>query len=98
MSDADIGQQPATIAARIKTQCRIELLDRDIRATGIGIKIPSKLPTEGIAGVQIQGALDEPESGFDVLAEVPKHEPRPGEDKGVVCGLLKRLSGQSERA
>ena len=98
MSDADIGQRPATIAAGIKTQRGSELLDRDIRATGIGIEIPSILPTDGVARVQIEGSLDEPESGFDVFAEPPKHKARPGEDKGVVGGLLQRLPGGSECA
>ncbi len=70
------------------------MLDREIVLTGKGPDKTAQKPAAGIAWVERQRALNQPDHGADILAEKGQHQGGVGEDARVVLRHLKRLPGK----
>src|SRR5215472_13989303 len=64
------------------------MLDREIGLTGKDPKKSAKSPAEGVARVEREGTIDQPDHRTDILAEIRQHEGGNGEDARVVLRHL----------
>ena len=46
------------------------MLDREIALTGLDPKNSADIPAAGVAGVQRERAVDQPDHGVDILAKI----------------------------
>ena len=67
-----------------------EICKRKIRLSGPQLKPPAVVPTERKVRAHGQRALDQCDSGIDVLAQIAQHVCGPGEDNRIIAGGAKR--------
>ena len=67
------------------------MLDREIGLTGPEPENAAQKPAAGVARVERQRTVDQPDHGADILAEISQHEGGVGEDGRVVLPDLERL-------
>src|SRR5260370_27749744 len=70
------------------------MLDREIGLAGPDPEHTAHMPAAGVARVERERTVDQPDHGADILAQMSQHESGDGEDAGVVLRHLQRLPGE----
>src|SRR5580700_4709860 len=70
------------------------MLDREIVLTGIYPEHAAQIPAAGVARIERQRAVDQPDHGADILAEIRQSIGGVGEDTRVVLRHLERLPSE----
>src|SRR6516162_10208309 len=70
------------------------MLDREIGLTGPEPENAAQIPAAGVARVQRQRTVDQPDHSADILAEIRQHEGGAGEHARVILNGLERLTSE----
>src|SRR5260370_23502808 len=80
--------------ARAQAQRGLDVVEREIVLTGKYPETAAQIPAAGIARVERERTVHQPDHGADILAQMSQHESGDGEDAGVVLRHLQRLPGE----
>jgi hypothetical protein len=94
MSDTDYSPRMYREGiTRAKANTVIGMFDRDFRLSGPESQIAAEIPTKSKARVEDQGTVNQLHSGVNIFPEMTQHVRCSAENRGVVSGESKSLSG-----